>query len=119
MVGSIYGLANIAKGLSFKTSFGVDIRRMDDYDFIPKYDVSPSQKTAESTVSRGNINYLNWLWENILTYDKVFKGKHDLKVMAGYTLESFQAKEKEGKVAKRLSFPNLEEPSTRKLAVAR
>ena len=88
LVGSIYGLANIAKGLSFKTSFGVDIRRMDDYDFIPKYDVSPSQKTAESTVSRGNINYLNWLWENILTYDKVFKGKHDLKVMAGYTLES-------------------------------
>lgn len=88
LVGSLYGIANIAKGLKFKTSFGVDIRRIDDSDFIPKYDVSPAQKTAESTVSRGSINYLNWLWENVLTYDKVFAEKHDLKLMAGYTVES-------------------------------
>lgn len=88
LVASAYGIANIAKGLKFKTSFGVDIRRIDDSDFVPQYNVSPSQKTAESTVFRGSISYLNWLWENILTYDKVFAEKHDLKFMAGYTVES-------------------------------
>lgn len=88
LVGSIYGMVNFTKNLMFKTSFGVDMRRIDDSDFVPKYEVSPTQKTSESVVSRGATSYLNWVWENVLTYEKVFNGKHDLKVMAGYTMES-------------------------------
>ena len=45
-------------------------------DFVPKYEVSPTQKTSESVVSRGATSYLNWVWENVLTYEKVFNGKH-------------------------------------------
>ena len=88
LVGSVYGIVNFTKHLSFKTSFGVDIRRIDDYDFVPKYEVSPSQKTAESTVTRGSTNYLNWVWENTLTYGQLFNQKHDFKAMIGYTMES-------------------------------
>ena len=88
LVGSIYGIVNFTKHLSFKTSFGVDIRRIDDYDFVPKYEVSPSQKTAESTVTRGATNYTNWVWENTLTYEQMFNQKHDFKAMIGYTMES-------------------------------
>lgn len=88
LVGAIYGVVNLTPDLSFRTSFGADIRRIDDYDFVPKYEVSAAQKTAESVVSRGSISYLNWLWENVLTYSKVFNEKHDVKIMAGYTVES-------------------------------
>lgn len=88
LVGSVYGTVNFTKELMFKTSFGVDIRRIDDYDFVPQYEVSPSQKTAESTVTRGSTNYMNWVWENTLSYEKIFNEKHDFKAMIGYTMES-------------------------------
>ena len=88
LVGAFYGMVNFTPDINFKTSFGADIRRIDDYDFTPQYEVSAGQKTAESVVSRGSISYLNWLWENILTYNKVFKEKHNIKIMAGYTVES-------------------------------
>ncbi len=88
LVGAVYGIVNITPDINFRTSFGADIRRIDDYDFTPKYEVSAAQKTAESVVSRGSISYMNWLWENVLTYSKVFKEKHDVKIMAGYTAES-------------------------------
>lgn len=87
LVGAIYGEVNILKNLKLRSSFGVDINRIDDSDFIPKYYVSVAQKTAESVVSRGAINYLNWVWENTLNYNKVFNRKHDFKVMLGYTME--------------------------------
>lgn len=88
LVGAFYGMVNITPDINFKTSFGADIRRIDDYDFTPKYEVSAAQKTAESVVERGSINYLNWLWENVLTYSKIFNEKHDVKLMGGYTMES-------------------------------
>lgn len=87
LVGSAYLTAKITKNLLFRTSFGVDINKIDDFDFVPEYYVSVAQKTSESIVSRGAINYMNWLWENTLSYEKVFNKKHDFKVMVGYTME--------------------------------
>lgn len=87
LVGSIYGNVNITKNIRFRTSFGVDMNRIDDSDFIPQYNVSVAQKTAESVVSRGAINYINWVWENTLSYEKIFADKHDFKAMVGYTME--------------------------------
>lgn len=85
IVGNVYGEYELFKGLSFKTLFGVELNRTDDYDFAPQYYMSPTEKNDVNEITRGYSRRDTWLWENTLTYHKLFNEKHDLTVLAGYT----------------------------------
>ena len=88
IVGNAYLKADITKDLFIRTSFGVDMLISDVYNFIPVYEVSPTQKNSESKISRGYEKTINWLWESTINYNKIFGIKHSIQALAGYTMES-------------------------------
>lgn len=51
-IGNMYGEWQIIKGLKFKSSFGAEIRRVDNKTFSPVYEVSSSQRNLESSLSK-------------------------------------------------------------------
>jgi TonB-linked SusC/RagA family outer membrane protein len=87
LVGNIFLNIDILKNLKFKSTFGVDMKKEDYYDFVPQYFVSTTQKNDESIISRGYLKRDNWLWENTLNYNKTFAEKHSLNALVGYTME--------------------------------
>ncbi len=87
IVGNIYADLNFLKYFKFKTSFGVDMRKTDDYQFTPVYTVSSYQKNTVNMVTRGYLKYDYYVWENTLNYNRVFAQKHTLNALVGYTRE--------------------------------
>jgi TonB-dependent starch-binding outer membrane protein SusC len=94
LVGSVFGEVKLAKGLTFRSAFSLDATFAVQRGFNPKYDLSniPSlsegpaaEKLLVNTVSIGNNNWRNWQLENVLTYQKTIKEKHNLTFIAGTT----------------------------------
>lgn len=88
LLGGAYLDIRLIKGLSFKTYFGTDYFSSTEDYFRPSvlgvYRVAPpSQATGKSTTAN-NINYIS---ENTLNYTTVFNGKHNLSLLAGYTVQ--------------------------------
>lgn len=78
------------EGLTFRTQFGINARfRMTD-SFTPEFHIDNLEQQNPSTVSSNHENWVDWNWSNTLTYMKTFAKKHNLNVMAGYTMERFQ-----------------------------
>ena len=80
-----YAQYDIIDGLNFKTSFNLDETRTDKNIFYPA-----SIAAGAATNGRGTNAWAkrrNWSWENILTYDKSIKKKHNINIMLGYTME--------------------------------
>lgn len=74
---------NICKGLSFKSSNGVNVR------FNPSYSYENKNATKDGTPSKATYNstlYVDLLTENTLNYDLNI-GKHKLNLLAGYTAQ--------------------------------
>ncbi|MBK5721580.1 TonB-dependent receptor [Dysgonomonas sp. Marseille-P4677] len=87
LVGNMYGDLNIVKGLKLRSSFGAEIRKTDDYQFLPVYEVSSYQKNPVNQVTRGYRKYNYYVWENTLSYIKTFAEKHNINAVIGYTNE--------------------------------
>jgi len=87
VVGNMYGVINIMKGLNFRTSLGIDFNRYDSYDFDPTYEVNTYQKNAVNKVYRGYSKSNNILFENTLNYNRTFNDVHSVSAVLGYTAE--------------------------------
>jgi TonB-linked SusC/RagA family outer membrane protein len=93
-VGNVFGELKLAKGLTFRSTFSLDATFAVQRGFAPKYDLSniasiseapAAEKSVVNSVSVGNNNWRNWQSENVLTYQKNFREKHDLTLIAGTT----------------------------------
>lgn len=87
VVGNLYADLTFLKNFKFKSSFGVDARRTDNYVFNPVYEVSSYQKNAISKVTRGYRKFDYYVFENTLHYNKTFNTKHTVNALVGYTRE--------------------------------
>ncbi len=85
-VGDVFGEATIAKDFVFKSSLGIDAGYYKNTGFTPAFYVSPQQLNEISDIYKSTNDYLTWLWENTLTFDKEF-GKHYINAVAGYTMQ--------------------------------
>jgi len=84
--GNFFAEVNLAKSLTFKSSYGMDVNYNQYESFSPVYYVSPQQQNTMSRLGKGNSNQLSWIWENTLTYLKEF-GKSRVNLLAGYTMQ--------------------------------
>ena len=81
-------LANISaeitftKWLKFKSTFGYDAKMWfnDNMTYAYPYKPTPVEETTRYQDSNKAFTYL---WDNYLTFDHTFKGKHYLNIMAG------------------------------------
>ena len=75
------------KGLVLKTILSTDLNNK----FVGIYEdyqiTSRNQSGKDSYMSQENTNEYKITWDNLATYDKEFKGGHDLKVLLGNSTE--------------------------------
>lgn len=81
-VGNIFTEVDIIKGLTFRTSFGIDVSDSAYRSFVPVYQLSSVSYNAMSTVTQTNTNNYSWTWDNTLQY-KTSLGKHNIDILAG------------------------------------
>lgn len=84
-MGNAYGEYKIINDLVFRTTFGLNSMENQNRNFVLKTDMVP-KNYANTTLSESAGWTYNWVWENMLTYHKVF-GDHDLTAMGAYTSE--------------------------------
>lgn len=87
-VGNAYLDIKPFAGLTFRSSFGLDLSKLENKSFVPVFSVSALQQNRDSRLNVGNATNRSWLWENTLTYDKVWKN-HRLNALAGITSQEF------------------------------
>ena len=84
--GTIWGEYQIIKGLSFRSSFGIDAEQNNGHNYAPVYQVSSTQKNEVSQLTYTSDSIYQWTWDNYFTYKKTF-GEHDFTATLGHTAE--------------------------------
>ena len=84
-MGNAFGEYEIIKGLALRSTFGLTSNETQNRNFVLKTDMQP-KNYANTTLSESAGWTYNWVWENMLTYQRVF-GDHNLTVMGAYTSE--------------------------------
>ncbi|MVZ64741.1 SusC/RagA family TonB-linked outer membrane protein [Sphingobacterium sp. DK4209] len=82
VLGTTYAQYQLAKGLSAKVLFGVDLSNRNDKYYLPSYIYEGAGSKGNAIL--GNLENQAWLNENTLTYSGNF-GQHDLNVLVGFT----------------------------------
>ncbi|PGH37277.1 MAG: hypothetical protein CRN43_22120 [Candidatus Nephrothrix sp. EaCA] len=83
----------IIEGLKFKSSINANTNNITNDQFTPStaqggLGWAPTAKT-QATGSYNTANFITWLNENTLTYKKSLGGKHNIDVLAGYTVQKY------------------------------
>jgi TonB-linked outer membrane protein, SusC/RagA family len=87
-IGGVYGnfdfgkLAGILKGLTFRTSFNTEYSFVNGRGFTPSYYLDATHYVDVNSVYGNMHRYVNWTFDNILTYDRTFQNHH-FTVMLG------------------------------------
>jgi TonB-linked SusC/RagA family outer membrane protein len=85
-VNNVFGEADILKGLTFKSSLGVEVEYRKGEAFTPEFFVNTTQQNSMSRLSKGNSERLSWIWENTLSLVREF-GAHRFNGVIGYTMQ--------------------------------
>ena len=94
LVGSLFAKFNLGRGFSFSSTGSMDITFARQRIFNPRYDLSsiPSiseapaaEKNLVNSVAFGNFVWNNRQWENVLTWERNFKDRHEITMFAGTT----------------------------------
>jgi TonB-linked SusC/RagA family outer membrane protein len=86
-VGNVYVEADLIKGLTFKSSYGVDMENTKNKNFTPVFYVSPTQQVSQNVLNKDWNDKFSWLWENTLSYYRE-SGKHRINSVVGYTMQN-------------------------------
>jgi TonB-dependent starch-binding outer membrane protein SusC len=82
MFGNMFGEVDILKGLTARTSFGLDYEtRYEQFYGFRTYE--RAENIGSNSYTERNDYNLNWTWTNTLTYKANFGGIHDLTLLAG------------------------------------
>ena len=88
---SLYGEAEIAEGLKFKMNFGPDLIQSRKGDFRGSH-TNSRQLGSPAAYQNENFDF-SYTWENIITYNKVLKQKHNFDFTGLYSLQSLQSEQ--------------------------
>ncbi len=91
--GTLWGEYQLIKGLSFRTSFGIDLEQNNGWDYTPVYQTylpnggTANQKNEKSDLTFTSDSIYQWTWDNYFTFERKFGIDHSLKLTAGHTAE--------------------------------
>lgn len=89
ILGSLFAEATIVKGLTFKTSGGIQAQFWDSRTWSPKYDYVPIPQPS-SYLSEQYNKSITLNWDNYFTYDVRFNEIHHLTAMLGTNAQNNQ-----------------------------
>ena len=82
LFGNVFAEIQPVKWLTLRTSFGADIFNNVVKDISRKtYERAENQGSTQLT--EWSTNAIDWTWTNLLTFQKTFASKHDVKVQLG------------------------------------
>lgn len=82
MIGNAFLDFDVVKGLSAKSSIGVDYGNYNGSSFqVPNQEQNEGNSNTQVFVD--NSHQYQWTWTNTLNYKNVFKGGHSLNILAG------------------------------------
>jgi TonB-linked SusC/RagA family outer membrane protein len=93
LTGVLWGEYQIIKGLSFRTSFGIDRERNKGWVYTPEFATylpngsTATQKNEKSDLRFTGDSIYQWTWDNFFTYERKFGVSHNVKLTAGHTSE--------------------------------
>jgi TonB-linked SusC/RagA family outer membrane protein len=73
------------KDLTFKSDFSLDITNSRNESFQMRF-LEPGRTIDQNYREISNTLFKSWIWENILSYSKVFNVKHHISVLGGFTM---------------------------------
>lgn len=82
---STYMLVNILPELEFKTNISIDMVNNSNFNYIPRSIKQGMTFKGSATIQKES--WVDWLWDNTLTYTKTFNQKHAFTGMVGLSLE--------------------------------
>jgi TonB-linked SusC/RagA family outer membrane protein len=86
-VSNVFGEVDILKGLTLRSSFGVDLEYKKNRSFTPQFFVNAQQENSISDLTKLFEDRVNWLWENTINYNKQL-GKSRISAVVGYTMQN-------------------------------
>ena len=96
-VATFWGELNVAEGLKFKTSYGVDLAFWgnDGYEF-PHFLATQGKNIEDSKVYSSMNRGFTWQIENTLTYTKSFNDIHNFTVLLGQSAQEYKLRQLSG-----------------------
>lgn len=86
ILGNIGAEYEIMKGLSFKTTWGVDMSYIDENFFMPPKGIRSFAAQGGMGASRSTKDQL-WINENTLTFDRMFNKNHHINLLGGISFQ--------------------------------
>jgi TonB-linked SusC/RagA family outer membrane protein len=83
LLGDVYVLIQPVKGLTFRTSLGMDYSSSDYHSFQPIYKLSAFAFTTTTKASQTMTSGKSLIWDNLLTYKFNLKKNHNFEILAG------------------------------------
>ncbi|MBN1129888.1 MAG: SusC/RagA family TonB-linked outer membrane protein [Chitinispirillaceae bacterium] len=87
LTGTLYSNINLFNVLKVTSTFGLDMAFGDSTNFLPLYYISPSDNQANAVITRKTSSENNFIFENTVSFERVFAEDHTFKVMAGATAQ--------------------------------
>ncbi|MDO6429598.1 TonB-dependent receptor [Flavitalea sp. BT771] len=92
MLGNSYLQVDLIKGLTFKTSFNIDMAQAATNAFTNQiaaagFNAPPPRPVSAISGYYNTDNYISWVNENVLTYKKTIARDHHLEALAGYSAQ--------------------------------
>lgn len=86
-LGNLFLEADILKGLTFKSNFGLEINNTKvDYS-IPIFDAAPTYSNDQVSVVANRAENRVLIWSNTLNYNTTIEDKHSINVLLGQELQ--------------------------------
>ncbi|WP_353196529.1 TonB-dependent receptor [Parapedobacter defluvii] len=86
-LGNLYAEYEMIDGLKFRSNLGVEYINFDGTYFTPSYNFGLGNSNGIAVLNRNTNNTLNWMVDNILTYNKTFNENHHVDLLAGHTFQ--------------------------------
>lgn len=75
------------KGISFTSRVSTDIASQLYHTWYPTYWYSSERQNSVANTRSNTDTWYSWMWENFLSYDHTFNGKHHVNLMAGISAQ--------------------------------
>ncbi|MFQ5603527.1 MAG: SusC/RagA family TonB-linked outer membrane protein [bacterium] len=85
--GNVYTDIMLTKGLSFRSSFGIDLNNYQNSFFRGNSLLYRTAQSGDPYAQNSAATGTNWVWENTLHYDKTFKDIHNFTALLGYSAQ--------------------------------
>lgn len=102
-LGNIFGEYKIIKGLTFRTSFGIDVYKNQRFEYYPRTTSTGFAKKGVAKIQ--NFGWRDYLWENTLAYSFTPSANHVFDFLAGAT---YQQRRQEWNYEEASGFPTDE-----------